>query len=180
MKVQVYRCRLCWESFYSVSGKPANCPFCGAHDDFILVASFFVEPTVGALSDQDVKDLLAARELEIKNTNFYKGAAKVARKEGDFGHEGMFKILSKVEKEHDSALKKVLRTLPEPPPAPEIPGLDQQHAATTAENLEAANAREQRAVKLYTEMAWRTANPRVRELFLGIAEVEKDHIDMTE
>ncbi len=181
MKVKVYRCRLCYEAFYSYSGKAfANCPFCGAHEDYIVEASFFVEPTVGALSDQDVKDLLAARELEIKNTNFYKGASKAALKEGNTFAAGMFKILSKVENEHDSALKKVLLTLDAPPDAPKIEGLDKQHKPTVAENLKAANERENRAVKLYTEMANRTKNPRVRELFLGIAAVEGDHIDMTQ
>lgn len=103
--VYVYRCRVCGE-VYIGKEKSASCPFCGAHDDYFVLAEEWSLLKADDLADISKENLKKALGLEIDNTNFYRAAS-------DKSHttyvQSMFKGLSKVEREHASAICKHLK-----------------------------------------------------------------------
>ena len=102
--MKVYRCRICGE-VYIGKEKPNSCPFCGAHENYFVLAKEWALLRSETLSDITRENLEKALDLEINNTNFYKAASEKSR---DVHFSSMFKGLSKVEREHASAICKHL------------------------------------------------------------------------
>ena len=75
--MKVYRCRICGDPYIG-SSPPPNCPWCGAHGQYIVLASEWVDNPVGEMSEVERKLLQDPLELEIDNTTFYKSASAAA------------------------------------------------------------------------------------------------------
>jgi rubrerythrin len=171
--VQVFRCRICGEAYIGEK-PPSRCPFCGALEKHLLLASttdfdwknmFNVE-----LSEISRKNVERTLELEVGNATFYLCVAKTSKSEEV---RAMFKILSKVEKEHAEIASKLLKV---DMPAVEFkPGVCSED---DRKSIEDSLEREERAVRLYTEFLGQTQEPRLKEIFQSLIEIESDHISL--
>ena len=169
--MEVYRCRICGEAYIGTE-KPGSCPFCGAHENYLVTADEWSMITATSLSDVSRKNLQKALELEIDNTNFYRG---VSQKTENIYVEGMFKGLSKVEREHASTICKHLGiTKPE-----SDVGFDKA-VESDEENISESNRREKRAVRFYLEARNEVPESEIKEFFKALMEIESDHIRLTE
>lgn len=169
-KVQVFRCVICGDPYIGFE-KPANCPFCGAHEQYMVPSGKWKDTNDVELTDVSRKNLKAALELEISNTEFYLSVSRTSKNEEI---RAMFKALSKVESEHASTICKILRT--------EKPGIQFKEALCSGmsdeEILAEADRRENRAVRLYTEFLKQATEERLRQFFTALVEIESDHIDL--
>lgn len=168
--MKVYRCRICGE-VYIGEEKPRSCPFCGAHENYFVLAKEWKLIQSESLSEISKENLRKALELEIDNTNFYKA---VSERSKDIYVSSMFKGLSKVEREHASAICKHLKI---EKPDSKV-GLDKAVDSDRA-NIEEANRREKRAVKFYTEARNQATEEEIKEFFKALMEIESDHIILT-
>jgi len=168
--MKVYRCRICGE-VYIGEEKPKSCPFCGAHENFFVLAKEWKLLESESLSEISKENLRKALELEIDNTNFYKA---VSERSKDVYVSSMFKGLSKVEREHASTICKHLKI---EKPDSKV-GLDKAVDSDRA-NIEEANRREKRAVKFYTEARNQAPEEEIKEFFKALMEIESDHIILT-
>jgi len=169
--MKVYRCRICGE-VYIGNQKPGSCPFCGAHEDYLVTADEWSMIEVTSLSDVSRKNLQKALELEIDNTNFYRG---VSQKTENIYVEGMFKGLSKVEREHASTICKHLGITK----AQSDVSFDKA-VESDEENISESNRREKRAVRFYLEARNKVPESEIKEFFKALMEIESDHIRLTE
>ncbi len=168
--MKVYRCQICGE-VYIGEEKPKSCPFCGAHENYFVLAEEWKLLQSQTLSDITKENLKKALDLEIDNTNFYKA---VSEKSKDTYVKSIFKGLSKVEREHASAICKHLKT--EKPVSKT--GLDTAVDSDEA-NREEVNRREKRAVKFYGEARNQVPEEAIKEFFKALIEIETDHIILT-
>ncbi|MFC2061201.1 ferritin family protein [Elusimicrobiota bacterium] len=166
--VKLFRCEICGDPYIGESA-PDNCPFCGAHKPYIKEISeaevnFDVE-----LNETDEANAKHALQVEVSNAAFYFCAAK--KTDGDEG-KLLFKALGKVEAEHASIWRKVLKldSVPE--------GNDACHSSNI-ENLKESHARETRAIEFYKKAAAESADARVKQLFEALVEIEIDHLEFS-
>lgn len=166
---ELWRCEICGDPYIG-DNPPDNCPFCGAHRRYIkkageAEASFSVE-----LNEKDKANAEHALQVEVSNAAFYFCAAQ---KTNDSEGKLLFKALGKVEAEHAAVWKKILKLerVPE--------GSEECHEANR-ENLEDSHARETRAIEFYSKAAQEAVNPRVRQIFEALVEVETDHLKLSE
>jgi rubrerythrin len=171
MKIKVFRCRVCGE-VYIGEEKPKTCPFCGAHENYFVSAKEWKLLGIEKISDTSRNNLKRALELEIDNTNFYRAASEKSR---DIYFASMFKGLSKIEREHASAICKLLKI--EKPDS--RVGLDKAVDSDRL-NLEEAHRRENRAVKFYGEARSQATEQDIAEFFKALIQIESDHIVLTE
>ena len=172
--VTVWVCKICGEAYISpTEKKPARCPFCGAYEKYLVDSKEYDE--TGAwdveLNETDKANAEKALGVEISNTLFYKCSAKKVK---EIDGQKLFKILAKVENEHASVWKKILK-------------LDKikYEPAETCEveyqaDLKDSHSREERAIKFYGEAAAAAKNPRVKEIFKAFIQVETDHLKLSE
>lgn len=166
--VELFRCEICGDPYIG-EAPPANCPFCGAHMKYIKKAKdakvvFDVE-----LSDKDKKLAEKALGVEVSNAGFYFcAAAKIRDEEG----RNLFKALGKVEAEHASVWRKLLKLK-------ELPELDEACSDDYQTDLEDSHARETRAIKFYSEAAKTADHERLRQVFESFVEVETDHLELS-
>ncbi|MFC1699934.1 ferritin family protein [Candidatus Omnitrophota bacterium] len=169
--MNVYRCRICGDAYIGKE-KPFSCPFCGAHQSYLVLAREWTLIKPDSLTDVSKENLSKALELEIDNTNFYKA---VAKKTKDTHVQGMFKGLAKVEREHASTITKHLRI--------EMPQSDigsDKAVDSDQENIQESNRREKRAVKFYSEAANQAPEPELKDFFRALMQIESDHIVLTD
>jgi len=166
---KLWRCEICGDPYIG-DAAPANCPFCGAKEKFMkefkdAQVNFDVE-----LSEKDKANAEKALQVEVSNAAFYFCAAeKVEELEG----KKLFKILGKVEAEHASVWKKILKLS-------EVPKADDTCSADLREDLEDSHARETRAIEFYKTAAAESDNERVRQIFEAFVDVETDHLKLSE
>lgn len=149
---------------------PSSCPFCGAHRSYIKEAkeaqvNFDVE-----LNEKDKANAERALQVEVSNAAFYFCAAE---KTDDDEGKLLFKALGKVEAEHASVWKKILKL-------DKVPQGSEQCHTRNKENLEESHARETRAIEFYEKAAADSENERVKQIFEAFVEVEKDHLKLSE
>ena len=168
--MKVYRCRVCSE-VYIGEEKPKSCPFCGAHENYFVLAEEWSLLESETLSELTEGNLRKALDLEIDNKHFYNA---VSDKSKDFYVSSMFKGLSKVEREHASTICKHLKI---EKPDSKV-GLDKA-VDSDRENIEEANRREKRAVKFYTGARNQVPEEEIKEFFQALMEIESDHIILT-
>lgn len=169
--MNAYRCLICGET-YMGEEKPSNCPFCGAKARYIVEAVRWSDENLGIekLSDVSKKNLEKSLQLEVNNAPFYRDAMT---KTNDVGLQGIFKYLSKVEAEHASVIRKILKCeLPQPEREESLASGDDR------KNLMTAHAREVAASALYKKFAGDAPEPRVRRVFTALSEIESDHIEI--
>lgn len=172
MGIKVWVCKICGEAYIN-DGKPNRCPFCGAYNRYLVEAKDYDD--TGSwdveLNEVDRANAEKALGVEISNTLFYKCSSK---KVDELDGQKLFKILSKVEGEHASVWKKILK----------MDKLKWEPAETCeAEykaDLEDSHFREERAIKFYTGAAIAAKSPRVKEIFEAFVEVETDHLKLSE
>lgn len=167
--VKLWRCLICGDPYIGES-PPDNCPFCGAHKRFIKEAKEAEVNFEVKLNDKDKANVEHALEVEISNAAFYFCAAE---KTDDVEGKLLFKALGKVEAEHASIWKKILKLS-------SIPKGDEPCHASNKENLEESHARETRAIEFYRKAAAESENERVKEIFEALVEVETDHLHLSE
>lgn len=169
--MKFYRCVICGDP-YMGSDKPSHCPFCGAHQDYLVSAADWVDEneSIGELSDISRSNLEKALQLEVNNKAFY---ADASSKADLIELQGIFKNLSKIEGEHASTIKKILKVQPPEPEDEKKTASDNIH-----ENLEAAVEREKFASAFYGEAAGEASEERVKKVFTALSEIESDHIQL--
>jgi rubrerythrin len=170
LKMRVYRCLICGDAYVGYE-KPTNCPFCGAHEEYLVEAAKWEDRNKGvSLTEISKKNLEKALELEMSNSAFYRCAAENAT---DIVVQAMFKALAKIEAEHASTICKVLGI-----PKPDISKVQVHCSKNDIENLKESTERETRASNFYAKAGEEATEPRVKELFMALVEIEKDHLDL--
>ena len=170
--VNVYICKICGEAYIGEEA-PSRCPFCGAFKKFFVNSKEYDDS--GAfdveLSEKDKRNAEKALEVEVSNTIFYKCSSK---KTPELDGQKLFKILAKVEGEHASIWKKILKL-----EKVDFPKYD-KCASEYTPNLQESHEREERAIKFYGQAAMESTSPRVKEIFQALLEVETDHLHLSE
>lgn len=169
MMVHLWRCEICGDPYIG-GAPPANCPFCGADKRFFKLAKLAKAEYDIVLTEKDRKNAERALDVEVSNATFYFcAAAKTDDPEGKL----LFKALGKVEAEHASIWRKILKLdkVPE--------GNDTCHVSNM-ENLEDSHARETRAIEFYKAAAEESDDPRMKEIFNALVEIETDHLELSE
>lgn len=167
--VKLWRCQICGDPYVGDS-PPDQCPFCGAKKKFIKEANKIKVSFDVDLNENDRKNAEHALQVEISNAAFYFCAAgKTDEEEGKL----LFKALGKVEAEHASIWKKILKLdrIEE--------GKDPCHTENQ-DNLKDSHERETRAIEFYQKAARESENARVKMIFEALVEVETDHLKLSE
>lgn len=167
--VKLWRCEICGDPYIGES-PPPNCPFCGAHKKYIKEARSAKVSFDVKLNEKDKANAEHALQVEVSNSTFYFCAAQ---KTDDDEGKLLFKALGKVEAEHANVWRKILKLDSVPK------GNDICHVSNR-ENLEDSHARETRAIEFYRKAAKESANPRVKQIFEALVEVETDHLKLSE
>lgn len=167
--VKLWRCVICGDPYIG-SNPPDNCPFCGAHRQYIREAKEAEANFDLELGETDRANAERALEVEVSNSTFYFCAAK---KTDDAEGRLLFKALGKVEREHASIWKKVLKL-------DSIPEGSEVCSENNKENLQESHDRESRAISFYKKAAEESTSERVKELFESLVEIETDHLEMSE
>ena len=167
--VKLWRCEICGDSYVG-DEVPANCPFCGAKQENIKEAKEAVVDFNVELNETDRKNVEHALTVEVSNSAFYFCAAN---KTDDDEAKLLFKALGKIEREHASVWKKILKldSVSE--------GHDECHISTK-KNLEDSHSRETRAIEFYKKAAEEAKNKRVKRIFNVLVQVENDHLQLSE
>ncbi len=167
--VKLWRCEICGDPYIGDEA-PANCPFCGAKKKCIKEFNKAKVNFDVKLNEKDKANAEYALKAEVSNTTFYFCAAeKVKEVEG----KNLFKALGKVEAEHASVWKKILKL-------DSIPKGDDKCSVDYKEDLEDSHARETRAIEFYKKAAKESKNERVKQIFEAFVEVETDHLKLSE
>jgi rubrerythrin len=167
--VRLWRCLICGDPYVGEE-PPANCPFCGEHRKYITEAKKVIVNYDQQLNAVDKANVEHALEVEISNAAFYFCAAD---KTDDAEGKLLFKALAKVEAEHASIWKKILKL-------PAVPQKKEECMNANRENLQESNRRETRAIGFYKKAAGEAVNPRVKQIFTALVEVETDHLQLSE
>lgn len=165
MKVLV--CKICGEVFIGVA-LPSNCPFCGVAPKNLWPAVAWQNENNIELSEISRKNLEHALELELTNAAFYKECFETLTNR-EVGL--MFKGLFKVEREHASVFRKILK--PETDPEVKVECHDDALWC-----LRHSSASETKAQAFYAKAMGEAVEPRVKEVFREIMKTEDDHLDL--
>ncbi len=170
-KVKVFRCRICGDPYIGTEA-PSRCPFCGATKKYFVEAGQWNPSEFNVkLSDVSRKNLEAALKLELNNAGFYECAKNAADKAKDHYGFAKFKALMKVEREHAAAISKFLKITP--------PDLDKPTCSTDMQtNTKEGFAREDRAINFYSTSRDEAIEPRMKEFFGALVEIETDHLNL--
>jgi len=122
------------------------------------------------LTERDRANVEHALQVEISNSTFYRCAAD---KTNDAEGKILFKALGKIEAEHASIWRKILKRDALPP------GSENCHPENVA-NLKESHERESRAIAFYGKAAAESDHPRIRQLFEALVEIETDHLELSE
>ncbi|MCK4995016.1 MAG: ferritin [Candidatus Omnitrophica bacterium] len=169
--MKIFRCNVCGE-VYIGEERPKSCPFCGAHESYFVLAKEWKLLHSDSLSDVSKENLKKALDLEINNTNFYKAVSGISK---DVRVSSMFKGLSKVEREHASAICKHLKVQKPDSNVGSDKAVDSDH-----ENIKEANRRERSAVKFYGEAMKQAPEKEMKDFFNALMQIESDHIILTD
>ena len=164
------RCLIC-EELYLGTERPSRCPYCGSAAEYLVPAAAWMDENLalGELSPVSRRNLERALQLEVDNDAFY-GEARDKADTVEF--EGVFKYLQKIEREHASVIRKILKREVPPLSAGRPRAVDD-----TVVNLTTARRLEIEAIDFYGEAAREAGEERVRRVFRALTEVETDHAD---
>ncbi|MEA5075483.1 MAG: hypothetical protein VB139_03965 [Coriobacteriia bacterium] len=172
MQLKIYRCRICGEVYLGYEA-PENCPFCGAHVEFLEApGKYSADINDLQLTETERVDLESSIELETANCRFYLGMAQ--RKDNDT-LRATYKRLAKVEAEHCEVFCDLLKV--DEPADLMTPG---ETTGSWASDIEESLRRENRAAELYKRFAGRATNERLTEVWNAVSDVEADHITLDE
>lgn len=168
--IKLFRCRICGDPYIGVS-PPGRCPFCGAYQSFIVDIKDYNETFDVNLTEKERENATKALDIEISNSQFYFCAAK--KTDTEEGRQ-LFKALGKVEAEHASIWRKILKMdkLPE--------GKPETCSTSGQDNLKESHRRETNAIEFYRKAMNESENPRVKQIFGALVQVETDHLKLSE
>jgi len=169
--MQTYICQICGDAYLG-EGKPTECPFCGAPDNFIKLAKE-ARPIVNdkiEISEISRKNLEATYDLEVKASAIYTCMAGKAK---TYEVKAMFKRLAKIELEHAVIATKLLGK-----PAPVV--ALQECADEDVENFKETVKLEKHATEVYAKFLKEATETNIRILFNALNQVEADHIKLME
>ncbi len=171
MTVKTWRCHICGDAYIG-EDRPTHCPFCGAPDRHLGPAEDYKEPTVDNLTEVSKDNIFEAIKLEVDNAQFYFCASRNAK---DIELRARFKALGKVESEHAETLAKIVKA--------QKPVIDRdttgRHEDDTA-LVQESHDREQKAIERYGKFLGEATEPRVKEVFSALVEIEKTHMDLAD
>jgi len=173
--METYKCRICGDTFLG-RDIPSNCPFCGAAKVYIVFAgdwSNWEEEESLELSEVSKANLEHALMIENNSMLFYQCSCEVSV---DNELSAMFEALAGIEARHLSIIREILG-LPKPAEVEDNRG--RCHALEQA-NIKDALDREKRTMNFYGQAAGVAVEPRVKEVFMALAEVEESHIELIE
>ena len=167
--LEFFRCQICGEVYMGRS-KSSNCPSCGALGKYMVPIKEWTDENegVGEISPISRENLMKALQLEVNNAPFYRDASAKAK---TAELQGIFKGLGKIEAEHISVIRKLLKC---EVPAPE-PGREKA-TDDDLDNIRVAHEREIFAAGFYERAAVNAVEPRVKKVFTALSEIENDHI----
>ncbi len=168
--MKVFKCKICQEGYLGDEA-PTHCPFCGAHQPYMIEAKDFEIPEY-TLTDVSRNNLEEALKLELGNAEFYFCAAGRSDNVAD---ATMFKRLGKVESEHASTIAKELKIS-----SPDISRDKDMCNNENVGNLAESHQREASAIEHYIKFLGEATEERIKEIFTAIIEIEKDHLSLTE
>jgi rubrerythrin len=171
MTVRTWRCKICGDPYVG-EGKPTHCPFCGAEDKYIIPAEEYEEPVVDNVSETSRNNIFEAIKLEVNNSEFYFCASNKAK---DIELQARFKALGKVEAEHASLLCKIIKA--------QKPTINRNTTACPTDDKEMvqeAHDREARAIEHYKNFLEQAEEPRVKQVFAALVEIENTHLELAE
>jgi rubrerythrin len=169
--MKFYRCLICGDP-YMGKEKPSNCPFCGGSEEYLVEAADWIDEneSLGEISDISRKNLEAALQLEVNNAPFYRDAMGRTK---NIELQCIFKNLAKIEAEHASTIKKILKVeLPQVETGKDV-ATDDDH-----ENIIVAHEREITAAAFYAQSASEAVEERIIKVFAALASIETDHINL--
>lgn len=167
--VKLWRCVICGDPYVGAN-PPNNCPFCGAHQEFIVEARDAAVNFAVPLTDRDRANAEHAIQVEVSNATFYLCAAG---KTDDPECRLLFKALGKIEAEHAAIWKKILRL-------PTVPAGNDSCHAESAKNLNESHDRESRAIAFYKRAAEESDHERLKQIFKALVDIEADHLHLSE
>lgn len=167
---EAFRCEVCGETYLGYS-KPENCPYCGAHQEYLKRLEEYERIMPDEISEKSHENVLKAIDLEIGNAKFYACAARKTENDLD---AAVFKRLKKIEAEHAEALAEIIDV-----PEKEIPTYE-ECSKEALENYKQSHEREERAIRKYSQFASEAKNSEIKELFEALVEIEQDHLDLSE
>lgn len=144
------------------------CPFCGVSIDYISYKNDIYQIDVRSLDGQSVRILNNAMKLEIFNAEYYEEASKMAKDEvvKDF-----FRDLRNIEIMH----AQIHRRLGGFSELPKLHKPDYSKHTTDELLLAEAQKREDHAVAFYRKNSSKVNVSIVKEVFLALSGVEKQH-----
>jgi rubrerythrin len=170
MSLGLFRCRICGEVYFG--SHPSHCPYCGAHGIYMIAITDWKDENIGVdLSDISEKNLKTTLDLEFHASRLYRAAAG---KSSSNEVKGFFKYLAKVEGEHYSVVCKLLGIEADK----DIYGLGSDAKETDSENLAESKRLEVHATDLYRKFSEEAEEPRIKEFFKALADVEADHVKL--
>lgn len=165
--MKIFVCQICGE-VYIGNEIPGSCPFCGVENKHLRLASSWEDKNKVELTEISRKNLEDALRLELSNASFYECASKKI-KNAEIAK--MFKGLFKVEREHASIFKKILK--------PEVVlEIKEECSDDPLKTVEESYAREDRAIKFYAKALEEATEERVKEVIEAIMNTEKDHLKL--
>jgi rubrerythrin len=167
---QLFRCKICGEAYVG-EAKPTHCPFCGAHTRWLVEAKDYIEPQAPELTAISRKNLEFTYDLEIGASQIYHC---IRKKTGDEFILGMFKAISKVELEHAELVGKLIGR----DPACAIPFKGELCTDDRNDSLGKTKDLETNAIRHYKKFLEEATEPRVKDIFQALIEVEQDHLDL--
>ena len=169
--LNVFKCKLCEEVTFA-EHKSSTCPFCGAHDNYIVLAKDWKQTNnTEVFSEESKNNLEQALELEKESMRFYRCSISHTN---DVKIHTIFKGLLKVKSEHELLLLKALKIQKSNASIQDI------CFRLDYENIETAIKREKETTNFFIDAYQKATEPRIKEIFLGLTEIEKDHIKLFE
>ncbi len=173
-KYQLFVCKVCGDPYLG-TGAPSRCPFCGAHEENVVPMDEWGPVWGKPISDISRKHLEEALQLEVGATNFYNNVSKAS---DEVWVQKMFKAIMKAEREHASAIVKILGVAM--PNIEELALEEDKARETIEENLAETRRREENTIEAYKMAAAESTDEPVKYFFRELIKVEADHLLLTE
>lgn len=163
-----YRCEICGDTFLG-QNPPERCPFCGSAGKNVLPAAEWRNYGKVEMCQQSYEDCQKALNLELANAAYYKCSLSKAQNQIT---EAIFDRLMEQELEHAEVFARAMGI--------DLPGeMKRKCHDEDAKNMALSNKHETTAIKFYTEAMNRAPEPRIQQIFRAIAEVENEHLIIT-
>lgn len=163
-----YQCQLCGETYLGVE-IPDRCPYCGAEGYLLEAPPLWIDYGQVEMSEKSRENCRQAMKLEVGNMRFYQSCVQEAENQLN---RAIFKRLAKHEQEHAELIGKMVGE-DEPEPGEEIA------PAKDSEKFKESHRREGRAINFYLQAAQEAGESRVAEVFRYLAEVESEHLRLS-